>query len=175
MKNEKWTEDLYLYRMKPAPPKMEDFQEYIALYFAEKNEKYLGWFFHYYEPRLNTIIMETVQETAMQGHFADLKQSYVFGIYKALQKYDISTGVPFLIFKEHYVKNEIDKYISTMRTGYSVQSVDEYAKEYLNSGYYTVTEIAEKCGFDDVSYFVRFFKKQTGLTPGAYKKQMIGN
>ena len=62
----------------------------------------------------------------MQGHFADLKQAYIFGIYKALQKYDISTGVPFLVFKEHYVKNEIDKYISTMRTGYSVQSVDEY-------------------------------------------------
>lgn len=34
--------------------------------------------------------------------------------------------MPFLIFKEHYVKNEIDKYISTMRQGYSVQSVDEY-------------------------------------------------
>ncbi len=50
-----------------------------------------------------------------------------------------------------------------------------YAKEYLSSGYYTISEIAEKCGFDDVSYFVRFFKKQTGLTPGAYKKQIIGN
>ena len=126
MKNKKWTEDLYLYRMKPAPPKRDDFQEYIALYFAEKDDKYLNWFFHYYETRLNTIIMQTVQETAMQGHFSDLKQAYVFGIYKALQKYDISTGVPFLIFKEHYVKNEIDKYISTMRTGYSVQSADEY-------------------------------------------------
>ena len=83
-------------------------------------------FFHYYEPRLNTIIMQTVQETAMQGHFADLKQAYIFGIYKALQKYDISTGVPFLIFKEFHVKNEIDAYISTMRQGYSVHSVDEY-------------------------------------------------
>ena len=126
MKNEKWTEDLYLYRMKPAPPKMENFLEYIALYCAERNEKYLGWFFHYYEPRLNTVIMQTVQENAMQGHFADLKQAYIFGICKALQKYDISTGVPFLIFKELYVKNEIDNYISTMRQGYSVQSVDEY-------------------------------------------------
>lgn len=47
-----------------------------------------------------------------------------------------------------------------------------YAKEYLNSGYYTVSEIAEKCGFDDVSYFVRFFKKQTGITPGAYKSKL---
>ena len=114
-----------LYRI-PAPPKKDDLQEYIALYCAEKNDKYLSWFFHYYEPRLNTVIMQSVQENAMQGHFADMEQVYVFGIYKALQKYDISTGVPFLIFKEHYVKNEIDKYISTRREGYSMQSVDEY-------------------------------------------------
>lgn len=126
MKNERWTEDLYLYRMKPTPPKKDDLQEYITLYLTENDEKYLQWFFHYYEPRLNTIIMQTVQENAMQGHFADMKQAYIFGIYKALQKYDISAGVLFLIFKEHYVKNEIDKNISTMRTGYSVQSIDEY-------------------------------------------------
>ena len=49
-----------------------------------------------------------------------------------------------------------------------------YAKEYLNSGYYTVSEIAEKCGFDDVSYFVRFFKQKTGLPPGEYKKEFLG-
>ncbi len=156
VKNERWTEDLYLYRMKPAPPKLEDFQEYIALYFAEKDEKYLAWFFYYYEPRLNTIIMQTVQETAMQGHFADLKQAYIFGIYKALQKYDISTGVPFLIFKELYVKNEIDNYIRTMRMGYSIQSVDEYrtlkkamalyAKYEYNFDEKTITKIAAEIG-----------------------------
>ena len=49
-----------------------------------------------------------------------------------------------------------------------------YAKEYLNSGYYSVSEIAHKCGFDDVSYFVRFFKKQTGITPGDFKKRLWG-
>lgn len=156
MKNDRWTEDLYLYRIKPAPPKMSDFQEYISLYFTEKNEKYLGWFLHYYEPRLNTVIMQTVQETAMQGHFADLKQAYIFGICKALQKYDISTGVPFLIFKEFYVKNEIDKYISTMRQGYSVHSVDEYrtlkkamalyAKYEYNFDEETITKIAAEIG-----------------------------
>ena len=105
---------------------MADLQQYISLYFAEKDEKYLKWFLHYYEPRINTVIMQTVQETAMQGHFSDLKQAYIFGICKALQKYDVSTGVPFLIFKEFYVKNETDDYIRAMRQGYSVQSVDEY-------------------------------------------------
>ena len=45
-----------------------------------------------------------------------------------------------------------------------------YAKEYLKSGYYTITEVAKRCGFDDVSYFVRFFKQRTGVTPGGFKK-----
>ena len=78
VKNENWTEDLYLYRIKPVPPKKDDLQEYISLYCAEKDDKYLNWFFHYYEPRLNTIIMQTVQENAMQGHFADLKQALLY-------------------------------------------------------------------------------------------------
>lgn len=51
----------------------------------------------------------------------------------------------------------------------------DYAKEYLNSGYYTVSEIAEKCGFDDVSYFVRFFKKNVGVTPGEFRRQLLKN
>lgn len=49
-----------------------------------------------------------------------------------------------------------------------------YAREYLCSGYYSVAEVARKCGFDDVSYFVRFFKQKTGLTPREFKKQLLG-
>lgn len=126
MKKDSWKEDLYRYRLTPAPPKKDDFQEYIVLYFAEKNETYLSWFLHYYEPILNTQTMSTVQENAMRGHFIDLKQAAVYGIMKALANYDISLGVPFLVYKEHYVKNEVDNYIRTMRTGYTVQSSDEY-------------------------------------------------
>lgn len=48
-----------------------------------------------------------------------------------------------------------------------------YAKEHLRSGYYTISEIAERCGFEDPSYFTRFFKKHTGLTPGEAKKQFF--
>lgn len=44
-----------------------------------------------------------------------------------------------------------------------------YAKDYLICGYDSVSEIAKKCGFDDASYFTRFFKKKTGMTPLAYK------
>lgn len=126
MKNDDWKQDLYRYRLAPAPPKKDDFQDYIDLYFAEKDEKYLSWFLHYYEPTLNTQMMTAVQEDSMRGHFVDMKQAAVYGILKALSNYDISLGVPFLVYKEYYVKNEIDDYIRTMRTGYTVQSNDEY-------------------------------------------------
>ena len=49
-----------------------------------------------------------------------------------------------------------------------------YAKEYLRSGYYTVSETAVRCGFEDVSYFVRFFRKHTGVTPGSYREMLNG-
>ncbi len=44
----------------------------------------------------------------------------------------------------------------------------QHARELLASGYYTVGETACACGFSDVGYFVRFFRKHTGITPGEY-------
>lgn len=44
-----------------------------------------------------------------------------------------------------------------------------YAREYLSCGYFSVGEVAEKCGFFDNAYFCRFFRKHTGMSPGAYK------
>lgn len=43
------------------------------------------------------------------------------------------------------------------------------AKEYLLSGFYSVSEVAELCGFEDPSYFGRFFKKYMGISPGQFK------
>lgn len=46
------------------------------------------------------------------------------------------------------------------------------AKEYLSSGLLSVTEVARLSGFEDTAYFVRFFKKNLGLTPGEYKQKL---
>lgn len=45
------------------------------------------------------------------------------------------------------------------------------AKLFLKTGYYTVTETAEKCGFDSLSYFCSEFHRFTGTTPGEYLKK----
>ena len=58
----------------------------------------------------------------MYGHFVDLKQAYVMDMMKALRRYDISRGVPFLVYKELPAMNEVHAYIRTMRAGNTVQS-----------------------------------------------------
>ena len=47
----------------------------------------------------------------------------------------------------------------------------EQAKRLLLRADLSVGEVAEECGFEDESYFVRFFKKNVGITPGAYRKR----
>lgn len=124
-----WEKDLHIYRLDPAPPKYENYQDYFDLYFAKKDEKYLAWFLHYYEKELNTKARGFVNEYAMYGHFVDIKQAFVTGMIEALRRYNISLGVPFLTYKKFYAMNAVHTYIRTMRTGYTVQS--SYADENL--------------------------------------------
>ena len=64
----------------------------------------------------------------MYGHFFDIKQAYVIGMLKALQDYDPERGVPFIVYKEYSAMREDHEYIRTMRTGFTVQSYDEYLR-----------------------------------------------
>ena len=123
-----WEKELYIYRLTPAPPKENDLQKYISNYLAHKDDKYISWFLHYYERTLNEKAMAIVQDYAMYGHFLDIKQAYVIGMLKALQDYDISRGVPFIVYKEYAAMREVHEYIRTMRTGFTVQSNDEYLR-----------------------------------------------
>ena len=47
------------------------------------------------------------------------------------------------------------------------------ATELLHSGYYTVGEIAERCGFNNINYFSAFIKKETGLPPLRYRDKLL--
>ena len=49
-----------------------------------------------------------------------------------------------------------------------------YARELLTTTELSVTEVAKACGFEDVMYFSRLFRKKAGVSPGAYRKQLWG-
>ena len=123
-----WEKELYIYRLTSAPPKETDLQKYISNYLAQKDDKYISWFLHYYERTLNEKARAIVQDYAMYGHFLDIKQAYVIGMLKALQEYDPERGVPFIVYKEYAAMREVHEYIRSMRTGFSVQSYDEYLR-----------------------------------------------
>ena len=46
------------------------------------------------------------------------------------------------------------------------------AKQLLRDVEMPVADIAEAVGLDDQSYFSRFFKKRTGLTPSEFRKTL---
>lgn len=52
--------------------------------------------------------------------------------------------------------------------------IDEYilleARRYLLATPNQIKEVADQLGYEDPSYFIRFFKKHTGLSPDAFRK-----
>lgn len=47
------------------------------------------------------------------------------------------------------------------------------AKNRLKGDEQRISEIAYDLGFENLSYFSRFFKKETGISPGQFKKQLL--
>ena len=44
------------------------------------------------------------------------------------------------------------------------------AKQFLENGLYSISDVSEMTGFNDVYYFSKVFKKYAGTTPGKYSK-----
>ncbi|MBE7043488.1 MAG: AraC family transcriptional regulator [Ruminococcaceae bacterium] len=64
-------------------------------------------------------------------------------------------------------------------TGYTVNEYLRYlrcreADQLLQNSTLAISEIASACGFDDVSYFTKIFKKQTGKLPSLLRKERKG-
>lgn len=119
----KWEHGMY--ELSPAPPQME-WQEYIDLYFAEKDSKYFTWFLHYYERIINSIANKAAEKHNMTTHLTGIKSAIVFGLFEALLQYDPENGVEFLAFQKSFVTKQIDEYTRTMQSGVITMTVDTY-------------------------------------------------
>ena len=58
--------------------------------------------------------------------------------------------------------NNRNKYINNLKLA--------RAEELILTELYTIDKVAELSGFDDASYFCRYFKKTTGVTPSEYRR-----
>lgn len=48
----------------------------------------------------------------------------------------------------------------------------EFSKRLLKTDSFSVSETANMCGFSDVYYFSKFFKKETGISPSKYNNSI---
>ena len=109
----------------------------------------------YYDPQV-TVLVRT-----MEASFTDPDLS----IEQILQQGD-------------YCPNHLRR-IFTKTTGcspveYLINLRIDHAKKLLRQNeflHFTVTQIAQQCGFDDISYFSRLFKKKVGISPMLYMAQ----
>ena len=62
------------------------------------------------------------------------------------------------------------KELTGFTVNYYINSVKiEYAKELLATNNYSVSQVSEICGFSDISYFTKIFKKYTTVLPSSVK------
>ena len=78
----------------------------------------------------------------------------------------LSRNVFFKWFKEQFGITPLD-YINQERI--------KLAKQMLAQPNYKIQTVSYMCGFNDVNYFVRLFKKMEGITPKAYQDCMVRN
>ena len=90
------------------------------------------------------------------------------GMMEALQRYDISRGVPFLVFKELPAMNAVHTYIRTMRTGYTVQS--SYADKNLRKVMRKFAEHEYRCDEDTITAIA----EETQISPKNVEEILMG-
>lgn len=75
----------------------------------------------------------------------------------------LSRNIFFKWFKEQFGTTPVN-YVNAERI--------KLAKQLLADRRYNIAEVSYTCGFSDLNYFVRLFKKLEGVTPGMYRASM---
>lgn len=87
------------------------------------------------------------------------------------RKLHIDTLADEMHLSRAYLRNVFSEEMQMSPQEYLIRQRIIRAQELLRSGSYSISEIAASVSYDDVLQFSRIFKKYTGLSPSAYRKQ----
>lgn len=93
-------------------------------------------------------------------------------IHKNLSSQDLSVSAvaQHISVSDVYLRREFKKAFGIQPGAYIKTTRIDSAKLLLKTGYYTVGEVAERCGFGSMSYFSYEFHREVGIPPGEYAK-----
>lgn len=104
----------------------------------------------YVQERLETFL------ALVEKHIADRKQVSLYAALMNLSPYQLN----------EITKSSVGKTASEIINEYIILE----AKRYLLATTNQVKDIADLLGYEDISYFIRFFKKHTGKTPEQFRQ-----
>ncbi len=70
-----------------------------------------------------------------------------------------------------YLSSAFSKYMGVSFSEYLRDKRLKFAANQLSTQKYNVTEVCFNCGYDNLSHFIRSFKKKFGISPKTYAKQ----
>ena len=82
----------------------------------------------------------------------------------------LQTIAEFLGYSPAYSHKLLSRFLGMSPLAYILSLRIRKAKELLIVSNYTMEDIARQTGFENQSYFYRVFKKETGQTPGSFRK-----
>jgi len=87
----------WMYQLIPAPPRLEDFNDYFVRAIETYDYSFFSAFLHYYEPLLNKKARRFIETYALGAdYFPDLKQTFVSVLWEQFLKYDKNNKIPLL-------------------------------------------------------------------------------
>ena len=141
-----------IFRLDPAPPKVEDINDYIVYAVRENDLTYFTYFLHHHESRLNKRVYRFLLTEGIDRYdplrFLDYKLSCILAMLECLQNYVPDKCADFLTYAHHFIGNALLDCRRQEEAG-SFKSLDEYkaargiAWLYNNSGKSAKEVIAE--------------------------------
>ena len=118
-----------IFRLDPAPPKVEDINDYIISAVRENDLTYFTYFLHHYESRLNKRVYRFLLTEGIDRYdplrFLDYKLSCVLSMLECLPNYAPDKGADFLTYAHHFIGNALLDCRRQEEAG-SFKSLDEY-------------------------------------------------
>lgn len=141
--------------------------------FAKRESYSPTWRCHY---ALSLLLLETTSEAYQSGHFLDPNVPIqVFDVMEWIRThYDQPLSVASIAerFNYHptYLTNIFKKHTGFTILTYINRTRIAVSKNLLTNPSLFIYEISDMCGFPDVKYFMKLFKRCEGMTPTQYRK-----
>jgi len=144
----------------------ELFEEIYHVY-NKKQEGYL----HKCTSIINTLFFELYKENYQEDNYPLVIEKSIRYLKENL--FNPNLTIEDIVDKsnvsEVYFRKLFKKYFSMSPKQYIIMERVQYAASLINTGYYSLQEISDLCGFNDYKYFLMTFKKIIGVTPKNYK------